>query len=78
MAAAWATRKTNKDVYELYSKALESVHKGAYKTALTTIGKIHKEFPNEIEVLARARSLAVVCERNIDGGPVTGGSGLDS
>ena len=78
MAAARAARKTKKDVYELYSQALESVHKGAYKTALTTIGKIQKGFPNEIEVLARTRSLATVCERKIDGGASTGGSTLDS
>lgn len=73
MAAARATRKTKKDVYELYAKALEAVQKGAYKTALTTIGRIQRGFPAEIEVLARARSLEAICNRSIEPAPKPGG-----
>ncbi|HLU99765.1 MAG TPA: tetratricopeptide repeat protein [Acidobacteriota bacterium] len=57
------SKSSEAEVHELYGKALTALHSKQFKDAQKLFEKIEKDFPNEIEVIERARCFIRLCER---------------
>jgi tetratricopeptide (TPR) repeat protein len=60
--------KTKKNAYELYEEAVQQVHGGRYERALKTLERIGHEFPDELDLLDRARVFRRICRRRLGTG----------
>jgi tetratricopeptide (TPR) repeat protein len=67
MASAKSTKpKPHNDPFALYEEGLKRFHSGDYAAASGLMDRIEEQFPDEIDVLARARSLRSVCTAKIE------------
>ena len=48
-----------------YEKGLKALHAGRYQNAMTAFDQIETKFPEELEILNRARTLKKVCARKL-------------
>ena len=60
-----ARRKPSDAVYRAYEQALSLLHNKRYKQAQQRLTRVVEAFPEDIEIIARARSFLRVCEKQL-------------
>lgn len=68
MAAAEKASGTSGDIYSALEAGITTLYEGDFKSAKQQFESIIREFPKELEVLARVRAWLLVCERNLSNG----------
>lgn len=58
--------KSASDAFKLYEEGLKKFHGGDFNGARKAMDKIEGEFPDEIDILDRARSLRTVCKVRLE------------